>query len=181
MKNLWMVLVLLLALVGVSNSAEIEEVQRAITDQGAQWIAEDNEISSLPAEERQMRLGALPYVPTKEEMQERAPILSATAVPTYLDWRKNGGNFVSAIKNQGNCGSCWAFSVTGTLESRGMIDYALPGANLNLSEQIVLSCSGAGSCNGGYTTTASQFLINSGTGKEGCYPYCAGWKLCEGM
>jgi C1A family cysteine protease len=180
MKNLWIVLALLLALVGVSYSAEIDEVQRAIAEQGAEWIAEENEISSLPPEQRQMRLGALPYVPTEEEMQQPAPPTSVP-VPSHLDWRNYTGgtlaiptgNYVSAIKNQGNCGSCWAFSVTGTLESRGMIDYALPGANLNLSEQIVLSCSGAGSCNGGYTTTASQFLLNSGTGKEGCYPYCA--------
>jgi hypothetical protein len=87
------------------------------------------------------------------------------------------GNFVTAVKNQRSCGDCWAFSVIGALESQFLIKFLTPGKKLNLSEQILLSCSGGGSgnygCSGGYTTTASQFLHNSGTGKESCYSYKA--------
>ena len=108
------------------------------------------------------------------------------------------GNFVTTPKNQGNCGSCWAFSSTGAVESQLLIKLLPPGKSLNLSEQILISCSDAGStdyctddgvaprarlpgtskgseygCCGGYTTDAAQFFYDYGTGLESCYPYKA--------
>jgi C1A family cysteine protease len=171
MKNLWIVSALFLALVGVSYSAEVDEVQRAILEQGASWTARENRISSLPQEERQLRLGALPYTPTEEDLLNEGPLPEIVSTPTGMSWKNYGGNFVSSVKDQGYCGSCWAFSVTGALESQAMIQYGLSGANLNLSEQIVLSCSGAGNCSGGSPISASGFLYSQGTGSEGCFPY----------
>ena len=53
-----------------------------------------------------------------------------------------------------------------------MITFNTPEAKLNLSEQIVLSCSNAGNCQeGGYASYASDFLRDSGTSSESCYPY----------
>ena len=105
------------------------------------------------------------------------------------------GNFVTSVKNQKSCGDCWAFSVTGALESQFLIKFLTPGKNLNLSEQIVTSCAvascncntppiyrGCTSCNGasneygcdgGWTTDAAQFLHDQGTGLESCYPFKA--------
>jgi len=68
-------------------------------------------------------------------------------LPSAFDWRNvNGGNYVTPVRDQGNCGSCWAFATTGALESKALITFNWPGKSLNLSEQIVLSCSGAGNC-----------------------------------
>ena len=89
------------------------------------------------------------------------------------------GDFVTSVKDQGNCGSCWAFSPTGALESQFLIKFLTPGKNLNLSEQILISCmgdltqTGDTGCSGGYTTDAAQFFYDSGTGLESCYPYKA--------
>ena len=155
----------------VTYSAEIDDVRAAIRATGATWEAAENPISMRSAEERVRLLGVLPgeepfvgeeIYPGKEGL---------VSIPSKVDWRNNGGNYVSSVKDQGGCGSCWAFAVTGALESKAMISLGTPGRNLNLSEQIVLSCSGAGSCGGGYIDQASSFLFNYGDAKEGCYPY----------
>jgi C1A family cysteine protease len=157
----------------LAHSAEIDEIQAAINQRNATWFAEDNPISSLPREERVKLLGLLP--PESKLTGMPAEVFSPAVgviLPSSLDWRDNGGNFVTPVKNQGGCGSCWAFSTTAALESRAMISFNTPGKAPNLSEQIVLSCSGAGDCqNGGSLSGASNFLVNTGTNKESYYPY----------
>ncbi len=96
------------------------------------------------------------------------------AAPSSLDWRNNNGNFVSSVKDQGNCGSCWAFAATGALESIRMIASNTPGANLDLSEQVMVSCDTANQgCNGGYPDAAANFIKNTGLPVESCFPYTA--------
>src|SRR5208337_2413014 len=103
----------------------------------------------------------------------RLTSLPKVSVPSQLDWRNHGGNYVTPIRDQGNCGSCWAFAVTAALESKTLITLQTPNTDVDLSEQIVLSCSGAGSCNGGYMEEASTFLVDTGTNLETYYPYTA--------
>lgn len=157
----------------VTYSAEIDDVRAAIRATGATWEARENPVSMRSPEERDRLLGVLPGeepIVVEEIYPEKDGLVS---IPLKVDWRNNGGNYVSSVKDQGYCGSCWAFAVTGALESKAMISLGTPGRNLNLSEQIVLSCSGAGSCGGGYINQASTFLYNTGDGKEGCYPYAS--------
>jgi C1A family cysteine protease len=156
----------------LSYSAEIDEIQAAISQRQATWIAQDNPISSLPREERAKMLGLLPPDSKLAGMpvETFSPDVGIL-LPSSIDWRNNGGSFVTPVKNQGNCGSCWAFATTAALESKAMISFNTPGKPPNLSEQIVLSCSGAGDCGGGSLSTASTFLVNTGTNKEVYYPY----------
>jgi len=110
------------------------------------------------------KYGKMPKVPLPK-------FKAVKAVPSSYDWRTAG--MVTPVRDQGNCGSCWAFSSVGVLESVNKIK-GNNTADLDLSEQIVVSCdTGNEGCNGGYMDAVSDFLKASGTGLESCYPHTA--------
>nr|AAZ23596.1 cysteine protease [Leishmania aethiopica] len=93
-----------------------------------------------------------------------------SAVPDAVDWREKGA--VTPVKNQGACGSCWAFSVVGNIESQ----WAVAGHRLTaLSEQQLVSCDDMDSgCGGGLMTQAFEWLLRNMNGTmftEDSYPY----------
>jgi len=103
------------------------------------------------------------------------------AVPTSYDWRNK--KVVTAVKDQGQCGSCWSFSTTGSVEACHAIKY---GASkiVALSEQNLIDCSvanGNQGCNGGLMTAAMDYIIaNKGVDTEKSYPYTtSGPNDCE--
>ena len=88
-------------------------------------------------------------------------------VPDEVDWRKN--NTVTDVKNQGRCGSCWAFSTTGSVE--GIIAIK-EGKLYNISEQQLVDCSITNNgCSGGTMDNAYQYIINNGLCSEKNYSY----------
>ncbi|XP_037011823.2 pro-cathepsin H [Artibeus jamaicensis] len=91
--------------------------------------------------------------------------------PTSVDWRKKG-RFVSPVKNQGGCGSCWTFSTTGALESAIAIK---TGKMLSLSEQQLVDCAqnfNNHGCQGGLPSQAFEYIrYNKGIMSENSYPY----------
>lgn len=100
-------------------------------------------------------------------------INSLSDLPSSWDWRNvNGQNWMPPIRDQGQCGSCWAFSAIGAVEGTYNIEQSTPGANTDLSEQDLVSCSGAGSCaKGGWPSDALRYIRSSGACDENCFPY----------
>eukprot|EP01119_Soliformovum_irregulare_P018654 TRINITY_DN5768_c0_g1_i1.p1 TRINITY_DN5768_c0_g1~~TRINITY_DN5768_c0_g1_i1.p1 ORF type:complete len:344 (-),score=75.26 TRINITY_DN5768_c0_g1_i1:32-1042(-) len=97
---------------------------------------------------------------------------SVGALPLNVDWTQK--NAVTYVKNQGQCGSCWTFSTTGSIEGFHAIHY---GVLVSLSEQNILDCTWGPlyndtGCNGGDTRSAFQYVVNNkGIDTEASYPY----------
>ena len=171
---------------------EIYETNRMIEETGARWVAGETSLSGLSTEEKMRLLGSMPPPITGDE-EVLSPYYSLGALPSSLDWRSHGGNFVTPVRNQSSCGSCWAFATTAALESATLIHNNTPGSDVNLSEQVMVSCGASGSndaggCGGGYVSYASDHIRNTGLPLETCYPYtnppndgncssaCANWQ-----
>ncbi|KAG6523566.1 zingipain-1-like [Zingiber officinale] len=91
-----------------------------------------------------------------------------TTAPSSIDWRDRGA--VTPIKDQGNCGSCWAFSAVASIES---INQIAKGELISLSEQELVACDKNDSgCDGGLHYQAFSFVVaNGGITTEANYPY----------
>jgi hypothetical protein len=191
-RRSWLIILLafsfifLLQSFACADPKELATIQKAIKSKKAHWVAGETPISQLSPEARKKRVAALRPLLREEEQEEAAEEQAALATvipPANLDWSSHtvtsAPSFVTPVRDQGGCGSCWAFATTAALESQVLIENNAPGVDLNLSEQVMVSCSGAGSCGGGYINSASDFLSNMGLPTETYFPYTATNNSCS--
>jgi len=98
-------------------------------------------------------------------------------LPDKIDWRLH--DMVTPVKNQGQCGSCWAFSSTGALEGQHSRQ---AGELVSLSESNLVDCTakyGNGGCNGGWQDNAYKYIVDvGGIDTEESYPYQPVQRTC---
>jgi len=102
---------------------------------------------------------------------------SNSSLPAEVNWQQKGA--VTGVKNQGQCGSCWAFSTTGALEGAYQI---ATGKLVSLSEQQLVDCAqsfGEQGCNGGMMDGGFQYVAKNGLDTEASYGYKAQTGICK--
>ena len=158
------------------SQAEIEEInaiQKAIEAKGANWTASATSVSGLSIEEKRRLCGAR-IAPVPPDAHMVRPPLGVNVSGTF-DWRdKDGENWITPVRNQKKCGSCWAFAVLGVVEAKINIDAGDPTKDVDLSEQhLVSECCDAGNCGGGGLTGTFKYVRDNGVPDEDCFPYIA--------
>ncbi|XP_073010005.1 oryzain alpha chain-like [Typha latifolia] len=111
------------------------------------------------------------------EGSDRYRLRAGDALPDSVDWRKKGA--VVSVKDQGSCGSCWAFSTIAAVEG---INQIVTGDLISLSEQELVDCDTSYNqgCDGGLMDYAFEFIINNGgIDTEEDYPYNARDGRCD--
>jgi len=177
---------------GKQYLSEVEDTRRSVWEDNYDFMQEhntafrageetftvgENEFNDLTNQEFVSMLNGL-KMDDSSSRSNRVFVPKQEAAPTMVDWRTKG--YVTPVKNQKKCGSCWAFSATGSLE----------GAHFNktkklvsLSEQNLVDCSakeGDHGCGGGLMDNAFKYIKdNKGIDTEASYPYVAKTGNCK--
>jgi len=154
--------------------ANLKEI-KAHNNAGHSYKKGINQFSDLTkAEFKSQALGYIPLASPKST--EPAVKRSPRDLPESVDWREKGA--ITAVKNQGQCGSCWAFATTEMIESYAAIS---TGTLPTLSTQQVTSCTpntmhcgGVGGCRGSIPQLAYSYIQLFGHSTEEDYPYVSG-------
>jgi PKD repeat protein len=170
------------------NEEKINKINKNLKEKGMHWVAGPTEVSEMTYSERKQLYGQSTFPAGFEyycggiiSTASEGLLKSATAsnYADKWDWRdRHGKNWISPVTNQGACGSCWAFAAVGATEAMVNL-YFNQLLNLDLSEQDVLSCSGGGTCGGGYPSSALNYITKTGIVDENTFPYNGIYQPCE--
>ena len=128
LSPVFLIICLSLFLLGFQNTQdqaqeEVRSINREIQMVGLRWEAGETSMTQLTPAERRMRLG---YIPPRYEDPDRYVEINMEAeIQASLDWRSFAGNFMTVVKNQSSCGSCWAFAPVGVMEAMYNIEQGI--------------------------------------------------------
>lgn len=154
-------------------ATDLISVRQAIVAAGAKWVADQTAVSGATSRTRLLGL----RMPAQSEAVLRAAIVQSRsflpAAPPKVDWRNaRGGNRVSEVRNQAACGSCVAFAICATAESRLSILKNQPASWLDLSEAHLFFCGCSECCEEGWDfPSALEHARMVGIGLESDMPY----------
>jgi C1A family cysteine protease len=194
-------------LINLSEKEQIKIINQKIEEKNLSWTAGETSMTKLTVEERKKMLIPLDKKNqnkkkisdqenslTKEfnkissqefQIKETTFLLNSENTENYtasFDWRNNSGNWITSIKNQGPCGSCWAFGTLAIVEAKIKISLNNPDFDIDLSEQDLVSCSEIGDCGGAKIKSEQEifeYLKTTGIVKESCFPYTATNNNCS--
>lgn len=137
-----------------------------------------NKFADMTSDEFRSVMNGVKFPAIREPAASVYEAPSTNDLPESVDWRPKG--YVTEVKDQGQCGSCWAFSATGSLEGQ---HFKKLGKMTSLSEQNLVDCSGKfgnQGCNGGLMDQAFRYIqANKGIDTEPSYPYTARDGKCK--
>jgi len=147
-----------------------------VNSQNLSYKLRMNQFGDLTSDEFRLQIhgnkGSCLHSPKKSKPKPytKKALAKGVDVPASIDWTAAG--VVTPVKNQGDCGSCWAFSATGSTEC----NWAIATGQLNsLSEQQLVDCSSAygnDGCDGGWMDYAFEYIqADGGLCSESAYPY----------
>jgi C1A family cysteine protease len=164
---------------------DLRSVQAQSQRLGLEWQPGETTNSSLSRLAARARTGAIPpggkrvlnaRVRAAARADHDGARAAAVSLPPVVDWRRNGGNFVTPVKDQAFCGSCVAFGTIAVLESMVRIAGQAPGLSVDLSEAHLYFCygpdRGALPCpDGGWWPDDSFACLRTGVVDEIGFPY----------
>ena len=171
----------------------IDKINQNIIRKGLAWKAGETSISKMTYQEKkeyfggkipnlqgfEYYVGGIFTIPgnTKSKTSvhtntaQTSDVVKATTYADEFSWRnRHGQDWVTPVKNQGGCGSCWAFATVGATEMLVNLYYNRH-LNLNLSEQNLISGTGGSCADGGSVDEALYYVKYIGVVNESCFPY----------
>jgi C1A family cysteine protease len=178
------------------------DLQNILKSRKERWTAKETPLTHLSDTERNVRLGYRPgegelsleareqqSIANLASMLEAASsglVKDAVVYPSSWDWRNvNGQNYISSVKDQGQCGSCVGFGTTSTLEGCARIRLNIPlnvqggGVLPDLSPAQVFFCTGSQCANGMNLSSAMNYAQSTGVVSWSCFPYTPNDQACN--
>jgi C1A family cysteine protease len=150
---------------GFASANNLYEIREAIQNHGGRWKAGNTRISGLPESVRKKHMGLILHA---QDLKTEEPSSSTAALPFSFDWRDY--NAVTPVRDQRDCGSCWAFASIAALESLTVIETGASAPDYSEQFPVSYNLTNRG-CQGGFMETVSNFFQKTGTVYDECLPY----------
>ena len=185
------------AVAATQENARIARLNENLEKQGHLWRAGKTSLSSMTYEQKKAIFGdTVPYLGGyeyyiggifvmpgyKPQTSTQVKVAVNSTYVTEWDWRnRHGKNWMTSVKNQGGYGSCWAFSVAGSIEAYINLYYNRL-INYDLSEQHLVSCFSKNThTEGEWPKDALKYIKENGIVLESCFPYVASRVSCDNI